>query len=92
MLELSKIYINFIKRERNIGICNVISKLVGKKKTVRKGWRYILWNATYYKKRIKICAFENVCIFSQIFISLKNPLKFGMHDWWQILFVAKRLN
>jgi hypothetical protein len=36
MLELSKIYINFIKRERNIGICNVISKLVEKKKQLER--------------------------------------------------------
>jgi hypothetical protein len=32
MLELSNIYINLMKKERNIGICNVISKLVERKK------------------------------------------------------------
>jgi len=32
MLKLRKIYINFIKKERNIGICNVISRLVERKK------------------------------------------------------------
>jgi len=36
MLKLSKIYINFIKKERNIGICNVISRLVEKKKQLEK--------------------------------------------------------
>jgi hypothetical protein len=36
MLKLSKTYINFMKRERNIGICNVISMLVERKKQLEK--------------------------------------------------------
>jgi hypothetical protein len=26
------------------------------------------------------------------YVPWKNPLKFGLHNWWQILFVTKRLN
>jgi hypothetical protein len=33
-LKLSKIYIKFMKRGKNIGICNVISKLVERKKNL----------------------------------------------------------
>jgi len=33
VLELTKIYINLMERERNIVICNVISMLVKRKKT-----------------------------------------------------------
>jgi hypothetical protein len=63
-----------MKRERNIGICNVISKLVEIEKAIKKGWRYMLWNATCFKERIEICALENVYVFSQIFISLEEIL------------------
>jgi hypothetical protein len=46
MLKLAKIYINFMKRERNIGICSVISKLVERRKQLKKvGDIYIMeWN------------------------------------------------
>jgi hypothetical protein len=33
---------------------------------------YILWNGTYYKERIEICALENVYLFSQIFMGLEE--------------------
>ncbi len=35
-LELSKFYIKFMKRGKNIGICNVISKLVERKKNLEE--------------------------------------------------------
>jgi predicted CopG family antitoxin len=47
MLELGKIYIKFMKREKkNIRICNVISRLVEKKKNLEEvGDIFIMeWN------------------------------------------------
>jgi hypothetical protein len=38
----------------------------------KKGWRYVLWNGTCYRERIKICALENVNVFSQIFMGLEE--------------------
>jgi hypothetical protein len=36
MLKLNKIYINFMKGKKNIGICNVISRLLERKKQLEK--------------------------------------------------------
>jgi hypothetical protein len=49
MLELTRIYINFMKKEKNIGICIVISKLVEKIKQLKKvgdiyyGMELVIW-------------------------------------------------
>jgi hypothetical protein len=45
---------------------------------IRKELQYVI---------LKMCIF-----FTKIYGPWRNPLKFGMHDWWQILFVVKRLN
>jgi hypothetical protein len=31
---------------------------------------YLLWNGTCYKERSEVCALENVCVLSQIFMGL----------------------
>jgi hypothetical protein len=69
MLELKKIYINFMKREIKLEFIMPFP-CWRKGKTIRRGWKYILWNGTCYKERSEICVLENVCILSQIFIGL----------------------
>ncbi len=79
MLEWSKIYINVVKREKNIRICNVISRLVERKKNLKEVGDIYYGMELVTRKELK-------------YVPWKNPLKFGLHNWWQILFVTKRLN
>jgi len=64
MLKLTKIYINFMKREINIGICNVISRLVERKKQLEKardiyyGMELIIRQELKYMG-LKMCNFLN---------------------------------
>jgi hypothetical protein len=71
MLELSKLYIKFMEKEKK---WNFIMSFPcwWKGKKVRRGWRYILSNGTYYRERSEICALENVCILLQIFMGLNE--------------------
>jgi hypothetical protein len=64
MLKLTKIYINFMKKEINIGICSVISKLVEKRKQLEKvGDVYYGMELVIRKKLkyvgLKMCNFFN---------------------------------
>jgi len=75
MLKQSKIYIDFMKRERNIGICNVISRLVERKFFKKKvgdiyyGMQFVLRIELKYVL-LKMCTF-----FHKYLLALKKSLE-----------------
>ncbi len=75
ILELSKIYINLKKREKNIGICNVISRSMERKKNLEEVGDIYYGMELVIRKEVKYVRF-----ITNIYGPWWNPLKFGMHD------------
>ncbi len=67
MLILSKIYINFMKKEINIGICNVISRLVEMKKNLEKVGDIYYGMELIIEKELKYVLLKMCIFFTNIY-------------------------
>ncbi len=75
MLELSKIYINFMKKERKIGICNVISRLVERKKQFKKVGDIYYGMQLVLRKELKYVLLKMCTFFHKYLLALKKSLE-----------------
>ncbi len=80
-MELGKIYIKFMKRGNIYIICNVISRLVEKKKNFKKGWRII-----YYGMELVIIRKEMKYVLLKMFVFYQQYL-WALTKFLEILYV-----
>ncbi len=86
MLELSKIYIDFMKRERNIGISNVISRLVERKKQLKKVEDICYGMQLVLRKELKYVLLKMCTFFHKYFLALKKSLEIW-YAWLVVDFI-----
>jgi hypothetical protein len=68
MLELSKIHINFMKREKKIGICNVISRLVERKNNLKEVGNMYYGMELVIRKELKYVLLKMCTFFTYIYV------------------------